>query len=249
MRRIHVQEVLAGDLALDAAETHHVRDVLRLDQGTAVEVFDDTGRTAQGILTRCAAGQVIVRVGRVRPAPAEALEWTVASAIPKGARADWMIEKLTELGTAAFVPLATARGVVLPAGKAKRQRWVRLSTEAAKQSHRIGVMRIDDLTDVRRYVAALRHPGWCFCSCDSAVPIGRAAAEMAHPNSPPVHSLSLLIGPEGGWTSQELAAFETAGLTPVSLGATILRIETAAVAAAAVVAAVLVPALRLKLNG
>jgi 16S rRNA (uracil1498-N3)-methyltransferase len=142
-----------------------------------------------------------------------------------------MVEKLSELGVAEFVPLAAARSVVLPEGKAKRERWNRIATEAAKQSRRAGVMRISELTDVA--TALRRAPKAWFLSTESsdAAPVARAAAEL--PGDAP---LTAFIGPEGGWTDAEREQFVATGATPVRLTTTILRIETAAVATAAVVA-------------
>jgi len=141
-RRIHVPVLAVGETRLDEAQAHHARDVLRLTQGAEVEVFDDEGRAACGTLL-IAPGAVAVRVEHLDEASAgSSVRLTVASAVPKGERADWMVEKLSELGVAAFVPLATARSVVLPEGRNKRQRWARIATEAAKQSRRAGVMQI-----------------------------------------------------------------------------------------------------------
>ena len=166
--------------------------------------------------------------------------------MPKGDRADWMIEKLSELGVEEFVPLAAARSVVLPEGKGKRDRWVRIATEAAKQSRRAGVMRITELTSLA--VALRRATGgttatdalpeapprqvW-FLSTESEdpTPIGRAVADL-----PTGVTVTAFVGPEGGWTAPEVEQFVSAGATAVRLTSTILRVETAAVTAAAIVA-------------
>ena len=226
-----------GRLSLDLAEAHHVRDVLRLGVGTAVEVFDDAGAIGQGIIALCSLEQVLVQVDRVEISSTQAagggLDWTIASAVPKGQRADWMIEKLSELGTSAFVPLATARSVVLPEGKNKHDRWVRIATEAAKQSRRRGVMRIEILTPLSEAVRS-GGTGWYLSTDPAALPIRKALQQATG-----ARSLKLLIGPEGGWTDEEIVLLNGSGLTGVHLTATILRVETAAVAAAAVVASLL----------
>jgi 16S rRNA (uracil1498-N3)-methyltransferase len=281
MRRIHVPEVFEGEITLDPAEAHHARDVLRLGEGANVEVFDSSGKIGQATIARATPQAFVVRVGEVRVAPPPLFEWTVASAVPKGSRVDWMIEKLSELGTAEFIPLATARSVSLPAGKMKPQRWQRLALEAAKQSRRTGIMRIGELTTLSEFLHRMsQNPsitGWYFSTSPPAKPIERAIESFqsqvrgtSTPSPEPAaparrlsetddrcegpttsnqqlatsNSLILLIGPEGGFTDPERQSFHDAGLTPVSLGETILRIETAAVAAAAIVAAVLAPALK-----
>jgi 16S rRNA (uracil1498-N3)-methyltransferase len=136
-----------------------------------------------------------------------------------------MIEKLSEVGVSGFIPLATQRSVVLPGGTNKRQRWERIAIESAKQCHRRGVMQLGDLTPL----AGAMTSGWYLSPDPRAVPIVQPLAELKVPE------LRLFIGPEGGWTDEERGAFDAAGLTPVRLTDTILRIETAAVAAAAVV--------------
>jgi 16S rRNA (uracil1498-N3)-methyltransferase len=241
-RRIHVPHLCPGDLPLDPAQARHARSVLRLTDGAAVEVFDDAGRVAAGVLLLRGPHDVAVRVERVEAVAEDlGLRWTVAAAVPKGERADWMVEKLSELGTAAFVPLAAARSVVLPEGRGKRERWVRIATESAKQCRRAGVMRIGELTPVAEAVAQVaagrgdatnRSAAWYLSTAAGAVPAVEAVGRMRADGA---RGLTLFIGPEGGWTDEEMAAFDRAGCTPVRLTATVLRVETAAVAAAAVV--------------
>jgi 16S rRNA (uracil1498-N3)-methyltransferase len=259
-RRIHIPVLRPGSNRLDPIQAHHVRDVLRLTDGATVEAFDDAGATAPAILRLPNAQEAAVWVDQISPAPTARLRWTIASAIPKGDRADWMVEKLSELGADAFIPLAAARSVVLPEGKNKRERWMRLATEAAKQSRRAGVMRIEELTPLEVAVAQVGggrvqgsgfggqegriagerragdsgSVGWFFATEIAGIPIAEAIAAARG-----ARALTLFIGPEGGWTVEEIAAFERAGLTAVKLTSTVLRVETAAIAAAAVVASML----------
>jgi 16S rRNA (uracil1498-N3)-methyltransferase len=239
LRRAHVPRLTPGDLPLDPAQARHLRDVLRLDAGAAVEVFDDAGAVAAGTLV-FDDRDVRVRVQAVT-AGAAGFEWTIAAAVPKGERADWMVEKLSELGTAEFLPLAAARSVVLPEGRNKRERWARIATEAAKQSRRAGVMRIGELTRVGDALAAVAgspgRAGWYFSTAPDARPAAEAAAAL-----PPGAPVCAFVGPEGGWSDDELSRFAAAGLTPVRLTHTVLRVETAAIAAAALIGS-LAPAL------
>jgi 16S rRNA (uracil1498-N3)-methyltransferase len=225
MRRLHVRHLHPGNVKLPDAQAHHARDVLRLEERAIVELFDDAGQVARGRLGFEGTRAAFVAVETLLPPGSGRFQLTVASAVPKGERADWMIEKLSELGVCRFVPLATQRSVVRPGGTNKRQRWERLAIEAAKQSRREGVMQIEELLTVASAIEA----GWYLSTQTNAVPIG----EMIQKPRPA--ELRLFIGPEGGWTDAERAAFDAAGLTAVRLTHTILRIETAAVAAAAVV--------------
>lgn len=237
MRRLRVNLVTAGRLPLDPRQAHHARDVLRLKTGQRVEVFDHEGSAADGTIEIGSADQVYVIVhGDIRDAVA-GFRWTVASALPKGARADWMVEKLSELGAHAFVPLITSRSVVAPEGKSKLGRWARLAEESARQSRRIGVMTIEPPIHLPCLLEHLTSPAWFLSAGSGAAPIVDAIARLGDADE-----LTLLIGPEGGWSPDEIAALGSAGLTAVSLGATILRVETAAVAAGAILAAIVAPA-------
>ena len=221
---------MVGEFTLAPAAARHVRDVLRLTEGTVVEVFDDAGAVASGTLIDVNPRAVVVRVEQISISPDDnILILTIASAVPKGDRADWMIEKLSELGVARFIPLATARCVVLPEGKNKRERWVRIATESAKQSRRRGVMTIDPLTAVDQ---ALRTTGDQRALLLSTAPDAKPIFEVLPSSRAPIRAF---IGPEGGWTDEEVAAFSSAGATGVKLTSTVLRVETAAVAIAAIV--------------
>ncbi|HWE03814.1 MAG TPA: RsmE family RNA methyltransferase [Tepidisphaeraceae bacterium] len=243
-RRFHVPVLRPGELPLDPAQAHHARDVLRLGIGAEVELFDDAGASAAGVISYYGDGAVSVRVSSVdAPVSARGLQWSVAAAVPKGDRADWMVEKLSELGASAFIPVAAARSVVLPEGRGKRERWMRIATESAKQSRRAGVMRIDPLTQLESAiasVAALRDEGARGWVCTTEIP-GVSAADAVD-SARGSESLTLFIGPEGGWSGDELDAFGAGAILPVRLGENILRIETAAIAAAAIVAALFLPA-------
>jgi 16S rRNA (uracil1498-N3)-methyltransferase len=151
----------------------------------------------------------------------------IVSAIPKGPRADWMIEKLSELGTDAFVPLVTERSVVVPKGESRINRWNRLAKEAARQSRRVGVMRIEQTVSFESRLKTGSPEGWVRLYLLPRTDVPSLRDAIGKP-------LELWIGPEGGWTDAELAAFRRADVGPARLTASILRTETAAVAAAAV---------------
>ncbi len=226
-RRVHVPDLRPGRIALPPAEAHHVRDVLRLAVGDDLDLFDAAGGTAIARIVAVTPGVVAVEVSAVTAAVRPAVALTVAAAVPKGDRADWMVEKLSELGVARLVPLAAARSVVLPAGRNKADRWDRIAVESAKQSRRPGVMAVDAVTPLAAVLGA-GPPGWVLSTeGGDARPVGSV---------PVPETLTVLVGPEGGWTPDELAACAAAGWSAVRLTPTVLRVETAAVAVAAVVA-------------
>jgi 16S rRNA (uracil1498-N3)-methyltransferase len=236
-RRVHLSALPAAPgtkIDLDSTQAHHARDVLRLRVGDPVELFDGSGRVAAAVIEKCDPAHVVVRVERCWIA-SRATQIVIASAIPKGDRADWMVEKLSELGVSRFIPLATERSVVLPKGSNKLERWKRIATESAKQSRRAGVMQIDELASVELVLSdrPQEATGWFYLSTEpSATPVLSSSFSL-HPSS------FAFIGPEGGWSGREIEQFARAGLTAARLTATILRVETAAVVAAAVVACML----------
>lgn len=205
---------------LEPGDEHHLVRVLRLRDGDAVSASDGQGRWRRCVMrggTIEAAGE-IADDGPARPC-------TIAAAMPKGDRLDWMVQKLTEVGVQRIVLLEAAYGVVRwDAERAGRQleRLARIAREAAAQSRRTRLPVIDGPLPCS---ALLGEPGAAV-----ADPDGRPLV------SAPVHG-PLLIGPEGGWSPEERAAAATAGAETVSLGSTVLRVETAAVVAAAVVMA------------
>lgn len=229
-KRFHVEQVRVGRQILVAEESRHAHTVMRLRAGDAVEVFDAAGAWAAAAIVASSPEAVEVEVAEVQAAPAEALKLSVASAVPKGQRADWLVEKLAEVGVDEFVPLQTARSVVHPEGAGKLQRWERLAAEAAKQSRRIGSMLIRPLTPLSGFLNATPRPLWHFSTAGRAAGLAMALAAAGSPGQ-----LALLIGPEGGWSAEEEAQLEARGSQAVALTASILRIETAGIVAAGAV--------------
>ena len=207
-RRFHVPSLTVGVIRLDAGQSRHLRDVLRIGTEEEVAVFDSgaggLGRWLWRSVQRCSCAVAAIEQGEHA-----AQELTVAAAVPKGPRADWMVEKLSELGVHAYVPLRTARSVVHPE-RGKLQRWERIATESAKQCQRPGVMQIREPVELAALLAEGRARGaelWCLSTqgaCDSAA---TAAAGVAGP-------VLALIGPEGGWTEGELGLMRR-GAAPV----------------------------------
>jgi 16S rRNA (uracil1498-N3)-methyltransferase len=226
-RRIHTRALHTGEVALTPEQAHHARKVLRLGEGETVEVFDDAGNVAAGILRLKGSIDASVAVEQVCSVPAGAIAVTIAAAVPKGERADWMIEKLSELGVDRFIPLAAARSVALPVGRNKHERWMRIATESAKQSRRAGTMRIEALTPVDVAIKEFDGAGWVCSTTGDLISLDQAIRE-------PPHAATLFIGPEGGWTKEELNRFAAAGISPIGLTRTVLRVETAAIAAASI---------------
>ena len=224
-----------GQARLQGDEARHLARVLRAEVGDAVTLFDGSGRSWLARVTAIGRDDVGLEVETAFPAPEPApqggspAQLTLAVALPKGDRQKWMVEKLTELGVARLIPLTTTRGVAEATAGAKA-RLERVVIEACKQSGRTTLMEIAPGMSLAQLAAGPAGQSRCVV----ADPNGTALAVVS-PAPPAQLQLPLLglVGPEGGFTPEELAAADSMGCTRIGLGPHILRVETAAIALAA----------------
>lgn len=233
--RFFCQDLNTEEPSLGESESHHAFRVLRLSAGQEVELFDGRGGVADGTISEATRRSVTVRItGRHPQVPRGKPEVIVAAAPPKGDRFKQMLEKLTEIGISRFIPLKTGRSVVEP----RPQRLDRLDAtvmSAARQSRQAWLPVIDPVTDL---AAVLRHA----VECSDRI-------WLAHPGSSGVARVDrrttlrsaerdlVLIGPEGGFTSEEVVLISDHGARRLMWPHGILRIETAAVVFAALLLA------------
>ena len=233
MHRFFVEPgALAGDrILLDGEVLHHLGTVLRLRSGDEVELLDGRGLICHCRIVALARqrGEAQVlgrRQATERPFPVHLLQ-----ALPKGDKLDLVLQKGTELGISRFVPLLSGRSVPIPDPRreeSRLQRWQRIVREAARQCRRPV---IPEVTAPRPLAAALAEAGaglrlmlWEEES--------RPLVTLLGPEAPA--AVTLLVGPEGGFTAAEVHQAVAAGFVPVRLGPRILRSETAGFAAAAI---------------
>jgi 16S rRNA (uracil1498-N3)-methyltransferase len=225
---------VAIDLAPD--EVHHLSRVLRLRPGAEVEVADGRGRRALAVLD---TGQVVLTADPValpRPRPALAL----AQALPKGRKLDEVVRLATELGVDRVVPFGAARSVVTLTGeRAERavERWRAVGRAAAEQARRPFLPQVDPPVDVAALPAVAGVAKGALLLV--AAPGAAALPDLVVPSWSERGSVTVAIGPEGGFTADEVAALIAAGAQPVGLGPAVLRTEHAGGAALAVLAALL----------
>jgi 16S rRNA (uracil1498-N3)-methyltransferase len=224
--RYFVDSPIKSDRAvLSGAEAHHLLHVMRAVRGTAVTLFDGTGWEFEAVVESPKRSEVelsIIARHEIDREPATAL--TLGVALPKGDRQKWLVEKATELGVARLVPLETQRAVAQP-GENSLDRLRRAVIEASKQCGRNRLMQIAAPQAWDQFLAANRH-------FDCRL-IAHPAAQ-SHLGIISSQSIVAAIGPEGGFTENEFASADSQGWQPVSLGPRILRVETAAIAMAAV---------------
>lgn len=215
--------------ALDAAESHHALDVLRLNVNDRVTVFDGEGGEATGMIT--AIERKTVRLGALTKvqSPPLACSLTLAQAIPKGKNMDLIIQKAVELGAARIVPLLSDRTVVRldPAEAMKKQvRWREIALEACKQCGQNRLPEIAVPVTPASFFASSLDFDLMFIA--SLQPDARPIKEVLKGVSQP-RSACVLVGPEGDFTPAELALAKSHGCQPITLGPIILRTETAAI--------------------
>ncbi len=232
---VPVPENPPAEVTLSGDRRHYLLHVLRLGEGASLEVFDGTGRAFDARVTHVDAQEVRLSLGTARTMPHRRAV-SVLQGLPKGDKLEWVLQKGTELGAAAFYPVATERSVVkLEPRRAEERtvRWTKIVEEAARQCRRNDVPQVHAPRPLLEAARALA-PGTMLLVLDeeeSAVPLGEAFRACA-PGAP----VALVVGPEGGLAREEVAALVTLGARGVSLGARILRTETAALAALAVMA-------------
>lgn len=236
MPRFYCQQPLSpGQLATLPAEVAHHIHVLRLAVGDEVVLFNGDGGECLGRLAHAGKKEASVEVlSRAEPAVELPYAVLLAQALPEGSKMEWIVEKAVELGAAAVQPLAARRSVVkLSAERAEKklEHWRGIVEAATCQSGRTRVAEVMPPVDVGGWLSKPAHGRRILLS-----PRGTATlAEWARTNEP--QDLALMVGPEGGFSPEEEDAAIAAGALPLTMGARILRTETAALAALSILQA------------
>jgi 16S rRNA (uracil1498-N3)-methyltransferase len=237
-RRFFVDTPRNGLAELHGEEARHLTRVLRVEPGQRFEISDNRAAYLAEI-AEARGERVVFRVLEPIPAPepvespAAPVRLTLIAAIVKFDRFEWIVEKATELGVERIVPVAAARTEkgLFEASAKRSERWMRIAREASQQARRV---RIPEILPAVRFERAIAEAAGYRCFLDEAaappllstLPAGRSAADH----------IAVLLGPEGGWTDVERQLAVAAGWRAASLGPQILRAETAAAAALAILA-------------
>ncbi|HKT33288.1 MAG TPA: 16S rRNA (uracil(1498)-N(3))-methyltransferase [Nitrospira sp.] len=224
------EAIAAPTVRITGPLLRHLRESLRLQLGETISITDDRGHRYRTEIAEVTGRELVGRILETTSAPPQAVPSLVlAQALIKGEKMEWVIQKATELGVARIRPVQATHSVVRPRPNRiehQRTRWQRIALEAAQQSERWSVPVIDEPVTISelltrskpaasKIVLAERSDGTSLMT----VPLPRAGDEVW-----------LLIGPEGGWNSEELEQVLRDGYTAVTLGPRILRAETAAIA-------------------
>lgn len=228
--------------SLTGAQASHLIRVLRAQSGMEFDIVAGD-RVWRSVISGIVGDQVRFTLLR-EVEPDRALPVTLLISIFKFERMEWIVEKATELGAERLVPIIARRSDKHLAKTAPErvERWRRIAREAAQQSRRSDVPAVDNVIALREAAQAAPTPGrlrLLLAEQERATTLRGAMAAELDQDGAPKAGIEMAVGPEGGWTAEEEALFTAEGWKPVSLGPRILRAETAAVAAMAVVAALL----------
>ena len=232
-RRFLVEHIHDNAAEVRGEDARHLTRVLRAEPGQQYEISDGGGVYLAEIAA-VERERVIFRIIEALEAPPPPVQLTIFAALIKFDRFEWLVEKATELGVTAIVPVNAARSEkgLVEAARKRAERWRRIARESSQQARRLGPPEIGEPQTLAAAIGA---------------PAGLRYFLDEKPGTPPLagviplpgerrgsDSVALLTGPEGGWTDAERAAATAAGWAPVSLGPLVLRAETAAIAAAAI---------------
>lgn len=208
-------------------DARKIATVLRKRSGDRIQAVD-SGGVAYAATLEVAGRDVRARLDERldRGAVETGLAITVAQAVPKGQKMDLVVEKATELGAFAIVPVRSARVIGSDTSPAKLERWRRIAKSAAQQSGRVRIPDVADVHDWAGLLASFPRYDRVYVPWELAEPA--PLREVFDDELPGATSALIVIGPEGGLASEEIERARSAGAAPISLGRRILRTETAA---------------------
>lgn len=225
--------VIGEETRIDGGDARHIGGALRMRPGETLTLCDGKGTDYAATVTAVERESVTLRVDSAVPNATEpTVAVTLYMGLPKGDKMELIIQKAVELGITAICPVITGRSIVrIPDGKEgekKRVRWQRIADEAAGQSGRGILPQVEAPVSWKLALSRLAAENTLICYEGGGSPIGEAV-------TPQTETLSLVVGPEGGFSPEEVEQVLAGGGRAVTLGPRILRCETAPLAALAVV--------------
>ncbi len=221
-------------LALTGAEAHHCRNVLRLESGDKVVVFDGRGRELTAEITSADSSDICLRKIHQAQTPPLRCQITLGQAIPKGKNMDLIVQKAVEIGASEIAPIISDRTVVRldeESAASKQAKWQTVAIEAAKQSGQNWLPQVHVPQTVSQF---FQHPRrfdlQLIGSLQSdAVHLKKILAEYFAEHGDRPSTVLMLVGPEGDFTPAELSLARSHGCRPITLGPIVLRVETASI--------------------
>ena len=228
MRRFFCESITTETATITGDDAHHISRVLRMKAGDALSLCDGAGNEYDAVITSVSPEAVVCALGERHASEAESpVRVTLFQCLPKTGKMELIVQKCTELGVFAVVPVVSARCVVVPNKDydKKRERYNRVALEAAKQSRRGMIPSVLPLTELKKIDVKAFDLFLVAYEDENTVSLKQALRAAKSPQS-----IALLIGPEGGLEEAEVAQLVKAGAKSVSLGPRILRTETAGMA-------------------
>lgn len=233
MHRFFVDEqgILNGSACLEASDAYHAARVLRLKKGDEVVLMDGQ-RLYRASIATLDGSVVQCDILEGLPSPEASLCITLYQGLPKADKLEWIVQKCTEAGIMAIVPVAMSRCVSVVDGKdapKKQERWQRIAREAAKQSGRAVVPQVHLPMTLSKALEQCKKHDLVLVPWEEAEGSG---PRVVHEKYPQAKDIAIVIGPEGGIAPEEIETLRAkAGAVPITLGKRILRTETAGLAA------------------
>ena len=232
MLRFYCQDIVEGEMPLDSVEAHHLIHVMRVGRGQCVELFDGKGTVAEATVVSLKRKDVTVNVEHIEKlSPRETGRVIIATSTAKGQRFDWLVSKCTELGADAIIPVLYERTVKLAKGKNVIERYTKLMISAAKQCGLNFLPVVSEAAPLTEALETLQ------TNYPQATMVFGSLSDDAKPITEMVEKdkdVIAFVGPEGGMTLEEETLLKNAGAVEVKLTGTVLRVETAAAAFAAI---------------
>jgi 16S rRNA (uracil1498-N3)-methyltransferase len=229
-RRFLVEQICDNAAELRGEDARHLARVLRAEPGQQYEISDgDAVYLAE--IAGVGKDRVCFRVIEALDTPPPPVQIAVFAALIKFDRFEWLVEKATELGVVAIVPVDAARSEkgLLEAARKRAERWRRIARESSQQARRLGPPEIGEPQPLAAAIGPPEGFRYFLDEKPGAPPLLARIPPPAERRSS--DSVAVLTGPEGGWTDPERAAAMAAGWSPISIGPLILRAETAAITA------------------
>lgn len=226
---VEPEQIGSEQAAITGSDVNHIRNVLRMKPGETVRVSDGRGSCYDGVIEALQTDEIIVRLSGEKIESTELpVETVLFQGLPKSDKMELIIQKNTELGVSAIVPVATSRAVVkLDEKKAdnKVKRWNSIAESAAKQSKRTLIPEVRSVMSFKQALAEASAFGIKLMPYENAE--GMAFTRKCIGEIKTGAKVAIFIGPEGGFSEEEVAAASAAGFVPITLGRRILRTETA----------------------
>lgn len=223
------EQVREPHITVTGDDLRHIRTVLRKQPGDLLTLLDGRGREYIVRITTMERSEIDTEIVEQRKRELPTGKVTLGQGLPKSDKMDFIVQKATELGVSSFVPLITERTIVKVKDEEKRvTRWQKIIREAAMQSGRPDIPKVETIRSFREFIGTLvPGPGTLllFPWEEGTAPIKQVLRQ-----TPGAQNIVVLIGPEGGFSQAEADLAKQQGFQLVSLGPTILRTETAAVA-------------------